>query len=236
MAGSGLEFVDRGSHELKGVPASGACTRSRPEKSGSASRTRHDDVNPSWPRVGRQGHERNRTHASLLALAAAVILVLGACGGGDGNGAEGSAPDDSTATTVSVDTVDGVGEVLVDSEGAALYAADQESDGTVLCVDACTDVWVPLTVDDGMPTGSDGLGDSLGVVPRPDGTRQVTFDGRLLYSFVEDSEPGTVTGNGSSDSFGEQAFTWHVATPTGVSTSSANSTPSTGGYGGGYGR
>jgi hypothetical protein len=40
-----------------------------------------------------------------------------------------------------------------------------------------------------------------------------------------------VTGNGFSDSFDGQAFTWHVATPTGISTSSAKSSSSSGGYG-----
>lgn len=177
----------------------------------------------------------NKTYTAFVALAVAVILVVAACGGGDDSGAEGSAPPDSdvAATTVAVSDVDGVGEVLVDAEGAALYAADEEADGTVVCVDSCTTIWEPLTVS-GEPTGSDGLEPSLGVVMRPEGTQQVTFDGRLLYSFLEDPEPGVVTGNGFSDTFGDQPFTWHVATPTGISTSSANSSPS-GGYEGGYG-
>jgi predicted lipoprotein with Yx(FWY)xxD motif len=170
------------------------------------------------------------TYTALIALAAAVLLVIAACGGGGDTGAEGSAPD---GTTVSVSNVDGVGDVLVDNEGAALYAAEQEADGTVACVDSCASIWVPLTLDGGQPTGSDGLGQDLGVVMRPDGGRQVTFDGRLLYSFAEDTGPGVVTGNGFSDTFGDQPFTWHVATPTGVSTSNANSSMSDdGGYGG----
>jgi hypothetical protein len=56
----------------------------------------------------------------------------------------------------------------------------------------------------------------------------VAFDGRLLYRFTEDPSAGTVTGNGFADSFAGQAFTWHVVTPTGASTSSANSTSSSG--------
>jgi predicted lipoprotein with Yx(FWY)xxD motif len=173
-----------------------------------------------------------KTYSALIALAAAVVLVLSACGGGGDNGAEGSAPGGTgAATTVSVEDVDGVGKVLVDSKGAALYASDQESNGTVLCVDGCTTIWLPLTVDRGAPTGGDGVASGLGVAMRPDGTRQVTFDGRLLYSFAEDTAPGTVTGNGFSDAFGDRAFTWHVATPTGVSTSNENSSQSSGPYG-----
>jgi hypothetical protein len=51
---------------------------------------------------------------------------------------------------------------------------------------------------------------------------------RPLYRFVEDPSPGTVTGNGFADTFDGQRFTWHVATPTGVSDSSENSSTSDG--------
>jgi predicted lipoprotein with Yx(FWY)xxD motif len=170
-----------------------------------------------------------RTYATLLVLAAAVILLLAACGGSDSS-AGGSASN--AGPTVSSESVDGVGRVLVDAKGAALYAADQEAHGMVLCTDSCTSVWEPLTVGVGMPTAGDGLAGKLGVAARPDGSRQVTFDGRPLYRFAEDRDPGTVTGNGAADSFGGRAFTWHVATPSGVSTSNANSSSSSdGGYG-----
>ena len=61
---------------------------------------------------------------------------------------------------------------------------------------------------------------------RPGIARQVTVDGRLLYRFMEDPDNGVVTGNGFADSFDGRAFTWHVATPTGISTTSDNSTSS----------
>ncbi len=63
----------------------------------------------------------------------------------------------------------------------------------------------------------------LGVVSRPGGTRQVTFRGRPLYRFTQDPGAGVVTGNGFADSFDGRSFTWHVATPTGVSRTSTNS-------------
>jgi predicted lipoprotein with Yx(FWY)xxD motif len=167
-----------------------------------------------------------RTYLALLALAAAAVLIVSACGGGSDSSAGDPAPGGSDSATVSISTVDGVGEVLVDGDGAALYAADQETGGMVLCTDACASIWDPLTVSGDNPTAADGLGAKLGVVKRPDGARQVTFDGRLLYRFVEDGSPGTVTGNGFADTFDGQPFTWHVATPAGISTSNENSTPS----------
>jgi predicted lipoprotein with Yx(FWY)xxD motif len=159
--------------------------------------------------------------AALVVLAAAAVVVVSACGGGDSTNAA-SAPEGSTANqTVSVSNVDGVGEVLVDSEGSALYAADQEADGMVLCTDACATIWLPLTLPAGAdrPTGDADLASNLGVVTRPDGAQQVTIDGRPLYRFVEDDGPGVVSGDGFADVFAGQPFEWHVAGPDGVSTS-----------------
>jgi predicted lipoprotein with Yx(FWY)xxD motif len=169
------------------------------------------------------------TYMSLLALAA-TVLFLAACGGSSGSSTGASAPDNSSpGQTVSVANVDGVGKVLVDAQSMALYAADQETGGKVVCTDACTAIWQPLTVA-AKPSGGD-LNGKLGVVKRPDGDSQVTFQGRLLYRFQEDTGPDMVTGNGFADSFDGKAFTWHVATPTGISSSSDNSTSSNGGYG-----
>ena len=160
----------------------------------------------------------------MLALAVVTALFVSACGG---SGDSGAAAPDTPAATVSVSSVDGVGDVLVDAQGAALYAADQETGGMVVCTGSCTSIWKPLTVS-GRPTAGDGVVAKLGTVERPDGHRQVTLAGRLLYRFMEDPEAGTVTGNGFADSFDGQAFRWHVATPKGISTSSDNSSSSSG--------
>jgi predicted lipoprotein with Yx(FWY)xxD motif len=141
----------------------------------------------------------------LIAVAAvATSLTLAACGGGSS--------DPSTAArngeTVTVKSIDGIGDVLVDSSGKALYAADVEADGKVHCTDGCTSFWTPVTLDSGMPTAADQVA-KLGVIKRPDGTRQVTANRKLLYTFSEDS-PGSVEGNGFSDEFDGEHFTWHA--------------------------
>lgn len=168
---------------------------------------------------------KRRTYLALLALVVATALFVSACGGSGDSGA--SAPDTPSAATVSVSSVDGVGDVLVDAQGAALYAADQETGGMVVCTGSCTSIWKPLTVS-GRPTAGDGVVAKLGTLERPDGHRQVTLAGRLLYRFMEDPQPGTVTGNGFADSFDGHAFSWHVATPKGISTSTDNSSSSSG--------
>lgn len=177
-----------------------------------------------------------RTYTTLTALTAAVVLILTACGGSSNSSSGASAQPSSNAMgTISVADVNGVGNVLVDSKSMALYAANQEAGGKIVCTESCATIWQPLTLaaGRGKPTGAGDLSGKLGVVKRPDGARQVTFDGRLLYRFAEDSAPLMVTGNGFSDSFNGKSFTWHVATPTGVSTSSSNSmsSSSSGGYG-----
>jgi predicted lipoprotein with Yx(FWY)xxD motif len=139
-------------------------------------------------------------------------------------------PSAARGETVSVADVSGVGNVLVDAQGDALYSPDQEAGGKVLCTDSCTSIWVPLTLASGdEPTGPADVSSQLGVVKRPDGTDQVTFDGKPLYTFVEDSQPRTVTGNGFKDAFGGTSFTWHVVATGPVSSGGSTST------GGGYG-
>jgi Secreted repeat of unknown function len=70
---------------------------------------------------------------------------------------------------------------------------------------------VPVSAPNGAPNSDDSsVEGKLGAIDRPDGTRQVTFDGKLLYSFVEDA-PGAVTGDGLADSFGGTEFVWTAA-------------------------
>jgi predicted lipoprotein with Yx(FWY)xxD motif len=171
-------------------------------------------------------------YPALIALALTALLVAGSCGGGD---SDATTPDTETVgMTVSIASAQGVGKVLVDANGAALYAADQESDGVVRCLGACIEVWEPLTVT-GEPIGAGTVGASLGYLTRPDGTRHVTFLAIPLYRFARDPGPRTVTGNGISDKLAGQTLTWHVVTPAGPSTSKRNSGKPRGDYEGGYG-
>jgi predicted lipoprotein with Yx(FWY)xxD motif len=143
----------------------------------------------------------------VAALAIALAAALAGCGGGSGSSAPSA--EANGAATVSAETIGDAGRVLVDSAGKALYAADEEASDMVLCTDACLTFWEPLTVSDGEAPTDSSLPGTLGVAERPDGTRQVTYDGKRLYSFTED-QPGEVTGDGFADAFGGQQFTWHV--------------------------
>jgi predicted lipoprotein with Yx(FWY)xxD motif len=152
------------------------------------------------------------------AVVAAIAITATASGGAAAKGG---------GVTVSAKHLSGAGKVLVDSQGKALYRSDQERNGMVLCEGACLSFWQPLTVS-GSPKGS-SLQGKLGVVKRPDGRRQVTYNGKLLYSFKLD-KPGKVTGDGFKDAFGGQKFTWHVALPTATRNTSTTTSPTTTNY------
>lgn len=140
--------------------------------------------------------------------ALAATLVLAACGGGGGGGSSNSATTADSTTPVAVKQVDGIGRVLVDASGQALYSSDAEADGKVRCTGACTSFWKPLTLESGAPSAVAGAG-KLDVVKRPDGTDQVTADGKPLYTFSEDA-PGKVEGDGFADDFNGRHFTWNA--------------------------
>ena len=153
-----------------------------------------------------------------LGMPIATALTIAACGGtgssGGASSAAGSAPP-STSTTVAVRQLPAVGSALVDNTGKALYANNLETAGKILCSDAaCKAFWTPLTLRSDVPTAPAGAG-KLGVTKRPDGSRQVTANGKPLYTFSEDS-PGKATGNGFQDRFAGHNFTWNVVLANGT--------------------
>lgn len=147
----------------------------------------------------------------IPATIAAAAMVLAACGGGNGGDESSAEPGTrgDAETTLSTAQIDGRA-VLVDADGFALYRAQQEAGGEVLCTGACVSIWEPLTIQGNEPTGDVGDG-TLGVVERPDGTTQVTFNGNPLYRFAPD-QPGEIGGDGVTDAVGGQEFTWQVIT------------------------
>jgi predicted lipoprotein with Yx(FWY)xxD motif len=160
---------------------------------------------------------------TLTALALTAAIGLAACGGSSNNNDSATA---ATSHTVSTSNINGA-NVLVDSKGNALYTNDQDKSGMISCANGCTSIWPPLTTN-GKPTAASDVSGSVGVVKRPDGTRQVTLDGKPLYRFAQDGGPGKVNGDGAKDSFGGQQFSWHVVS-TGKSSSSSGSSSNGGG-------
>jgi predicted lipoprotein with Yx(FWY)xxD motif len=166
-------------------------------------------------------------HRVLTLAALAATLIVAGCGGSNST-SSGTPASAATSDTVGVKQVDGIGKVLVDTSGMALYTPDQEAKGMIQCTGSCTAIWQPVAPT-GKPTAAAGAG-TVGVVKRPDGSRQVTLDGMPLYSFVQDS-PSQITGDGFKDQFGGKSFTWHVVLAGGAKgTGTASKTSSQYGY------
>jgi predicted lipoprotein with Yx(FWY)xxD motif len=146
-----------------------------------------------------------RLQAILAVAAIGAALLLVACGGG-GN--------DNTSSKKN-------NTVLADTSGAALYVADQEKDGTVRCTGSCNSIWLPAQPGSVRQSLADDLGGKLGSVKRPDGSSQATFNGQPVYRFAQD-HAGTVMGNGVTDSFGGQQFSWHSVGDDGTSASGSS--------------
>jgi predicted lipoprotein with Yx(FWY)xxD motif len=167
----------------------------------------------------------NRLLIPAAALAAAVTLA--ACGSGGGDGGAATAASSAGSPAISVKQIGDTGKVLVNSKGQALYASDEETAAhKVLCTGGCTSIWMPLTIRGGGVPSAGSVPGKLSVVKRPDGTRQLTVDGKLLYSFTQDPV-GKATGDGAPDAFGGKQFTWHVIASDGSSSagSGSGSTP-----------
>ena len=119
-----------------------------------------------------------------------------------------SIPETGSAAVLVMDQP-GFGKVLATSDGRTLYSNSVDSAGQILCADsACTDSWPPYLVS-AEPTAGAGIPGTLGTVTRPDGTLQLTYNQKPLYTFHLDQAPGDVKGDGISDLGG----VWHVVPP-----------------------
>lgn len=93
------------------------------------------------------------------------------------------------------------GEVFVDEQGMTLYTFDKDADGSSACSGECAAKWPPvLAANDAQATGEFTL------VTRDDNSRQWAYRGRPLYRWVQDKQPGDITGD-------KVGGVWHLATP-----------------------
>ncbi|WP_125611945.1 hypothetical protein [Specibacter cremeus] len=121
-----------------------------------------------------------------------------------------------------------LGTIVVNSAGMTVYVFDNDKAGagTSACTGPCAALWPAVTTTaTGTPAVMDVTG-TVGTFMRSDGTRQVTLNGLPLYTYVPDTNPGDVKGQG---------FTgiWWVVGPDGAkigATSTSTSAPANNGY------
>jgi predicted lipoprotein with Yx(FWY)xxD motif len=114
--------------------------------------------------------------------------------------------------------------VLTNAKGFTLYSFAPDTSTTSKCNGACATSWPP--VKPGTASAAKGV---FATIKRSDGSTQLTFHGRPLYTFVGDTAPGQAKGNGLNVAGG----LWHEITTSGTAAPApaAGSTSSSGGYG-----
>ena len=187
---------------------------------------------------------RNRWWAMpVLAGGAALLAACGSSGSPSASGttSPGSGGSTSPAALHSSSAPAGSamigarstskGTVLVDAKGRTLYWFAIDTPTSSKCTGTCANYWPPVI---GKPAAAAGasLPHALGSITRSNGQVQATYDGHPLYTYVGDTAPGQVKGNGLKLSGG----LWWAATPSGAklgaaAASSPSSSASSGGYG-----
>jgi predicted lipoprotein with Yx(FWY)xxD motif len=175
---------------------------------------------------------RRTSIASLATLAALPLLAvaLAGCGGGGSNASASPTPKSQSGRAATVGVANsGSGKILVNSRGRTLYLFKKDIGTKSECAGACARNWPPLRASGKATVGSGAKVSLVGTAKRPDGSRQVTYNGHLLYLFSGDSSAGQTSGQGVS-AFGGL---WYVLSPAGnqITASSGGG----GGGGGGYG-
>ena len=146
----------------------------------------------------------------------ALVLGLLVTGCGSGGAAPPTPwPDPDTArepaTSAAVgERTTGPGRILVDGYGRTLYVFEGDVSGRSACTGVCVRPFPPLLTGGNATPGRGVRAGLLGTAVRPDGTTQVTYQGRPLYRFAGDRVPGDVKGEGI-DAFGAEWFVVDVA-------------------------
>src|SRR5690242_416019 len=156
---------------------------------------------------------RNRRLRVLLALpaAAAAAAVVAACsssGTPASSSGAGSSPHAAAAVGGLKTAKIGGATVLTNVKGFAVYSFAPDTMTKSDCTGACAAAWPPVK---GPTTAGMGLTGKLGTIKRPGGSTQATYNGHPLYTFVQDTGPGTDKGNGVN-AFGGR---WHALTASG---------------------
>jgi predicted lipoprotein with Yx(FWY)xxD motif len=166
---------------------------------------------------------RNRRLRMLLVLpaAAAVVAACSSSGTPSGTSSSGGSSAHVAAAAVGLKTANiGGVTVLTNDKGFTLYSFAPDTSTASKCNGTCAQSWPPVK-----PGTASAVKGAFGTIKRSDGSAQLTFHGRPLYTFVGDTAPGQAKGNGIN-AFGGL---WHEA-PASGGAAPAGTASSGGGY------
>jgi predicted lipoprotein with Yx(FWY)xxD motif len=148
-----------------------------------------------------------------------LALLLTACGGSSGSPSSSAttstAQPGGQATSAALSNVpppgstvlhvqkSSIGWVLAAANGQVVYAYDKDpKSGTPACTGSCAQIWVPVTGSHPIASPADkGLG-KFDTVATSNGAKQITYNGRPLYTF-KGAKALATKGNGVGG-------VWHV--------------------------
>jgi predicted lipoprotein with Yx(FWY)xxD motif len=182
--------------------------------------------------------QKTRTVAMLATGLGLLGLFLAGCGatsgglyGGGGSSSTPTAAPTGSAAVVKTATATVMGQsetILTDSKGDTLYYYKSDTATSSACTGSCLSDWPPLLSSGGAPTSPSSLPGKLAVLSDANGM-QVTYNGHPLYTFIGDTAPGMVSGEGVNNF---SVATTNLAVLTG--TGGGAPTPTSGGYRYGY--
>lgn len=126
------------------------------------------------------------------AIALAGLMLLCACAG-DGQPSRTAVPPPAPATQSAVQQAPAQPEpvLVTDSNGMTVYYHDADQPNKSRCNDGCAQYWPPVR-----PNPEIHSAPGFGVITRKDGTQQLTYEKRPLYTFFNDKKPGDTKGDG----------------------------------------
>jgi len=145
-----------------------------------------------------------------LLSAAVAVATFAACGaGGGGGGAYGGPLPTTTPAPVtaplSTSTLRGSpGFVNASNHTVYVFDADLATPNASTCTGGCAQNWPAVTVPSGVSFPSPWT-----TFTRADGTTQLAYQGRAVYTFAFDANAGDTNGDGVN-AFGG---VWHIARP-----------------------
>jgi predicted lipoprotein with Yx(FWY)xxD motif len=147
---------------------------------------------------------------TMLGMAALASLLVAVALGGCSSGSTGTAKDHPGQIEKTDPAPSGadyapnlsaprtIGRVVTTVAGETLYTFDDDQNGESSCYDDCAKHWPPLIA---LSTAKAHWRMSL--TRRTDGQQQWLYDGKPLYTYVNDAMPGDING----DNVGN---VWHV--------------------------
>jgi predicted lipoprotein with Yx(FWY)xxD motif len=166
---------------------------------------------------------RTLSAGRLAAPLVAIALIVGACSAGATASPSAAAPSvapsasaaasaaaSQAASVYTLTVVDNanLGKFLTGEDGKTLYTFAPDSMDTSTCVDTCATNW-PAFVLEGGETAVAGTSvtGKIATFKRPDGSMQVSYNGKPLYYFAKDTRAGDTNGQGLASG------KWLVAAP-----------------------